>query len=263
MNKLLAESPWARRSRLLATIVVLTIATVISVSNYVTGNWVWATPPTVPHQTQLNGVKETGITLSHWQTIEHYAGEISGYDWSVQALVPNDADDVDSEWGIQPENPAVLLLRPQSWYRDMPQVEWMDIQGVQQWTIDQKKQVALTVHPLSSQENVIDRDDAISGAGDRSIRVQTRFFRGWNRQQTYAVMQWYAWQTGGSPSASRWFWVDQRTQLRDRHRMPWVAVSIMVPITPLGDSQTAQAIAETLGQEVQATLIRDIFSGNG
>ncbi|MEO1519620.1 MAG: hypothetical protein AAFU78_02420 [Cyanobacteria bacterium J06633_2] len=44
MNKLLAESPWARRSRLLATIVVLTIAMVISVSNYVTGNWVWATP---------------------------------------------------------------------------------------------------------------------------------------------------------------------------------------------------------------------------
>jgi cyanoexosortase B-associated protein len=258
MKLLLNASHRAWMNRLLVSIVILAIATAISLSNYVTGNWGWATPPKVPHQSQLNAVKEEGIVLNHWTTTEHYAGEISGYDWSVQALVPD--GETTRELVIDPDNPAIVLLRPQTWHRDMPQVEWMDINGVQQWTTDQQKRVTFTLSPPPRSAEGSGSDFRTSEWGDRPIQVNARFFRGWTRQQTYAVMQWYAWPTGGSPSASQWFWADQLTQLRDHHRMPWVAVSIMVPIKPLGDSQTARSTLEDLGQQVQATLIQDVFS---
>ncbi|MEM7769895.1 MAG: cyanoexosortase B system-associated protein [Cyanobacteria bacterium P01_E01_bin.6] len=246
--------------RVLMAIFVLAIAAAVALPNYITGNWKWATPPKVPHQSQLREVKDTGLSLSPWQTIEHYAGKISGYAWSIQTVAPNETiAPMDEAISIQAQNPAVVLLRPQTWYRDMPQVEWMDINGVQKWKTDQKTTLTFTVSPDA---NSGDNSRTPEPTGDRPIQVNTRFFRGWNRQQTYAVMQWYAWPTGGSSSASRWFWVDQLTQLRDHHRMPWVAVSVLVPIKPLGDIQSARSTAEALAQQVQATLIHDVFSGD-
>ena len=257
----------SRRSlilRLLTAIVLLAIAAVVIMPNYGTGDWTWANPPKVQHQDHLRALKDDGLTIPDWQTTEQYATEISGLPWSVQALIPDTVTirlDENASAGdenrIRTENPAIALFRPQTWYRDMPQVEWMDINGVQKWTTDQRTSLTFTVAPEMSSQNTDDPHDSL---GDRSVRIHTRFFRGWSRQQTYAVMQWYAWPTGGSPSASQWFWVDQRSQLRDRHRMPWVAVSIMIPIKPLGDIQSVRATAEIIGQQVQASLMRDVFS---
>ena len=251
-------------SRLLGVIVLLAIAAVVITPNYGTGNWTWATPPKVPYQDQLRELKDDGLTIPDWQTMEQYATEISGLPWSIQALIPDagitrSSDEIastDDENRIGEANPAIALLRPQTWYRDMPQVEWMDINGIRSWTTDQRSSLTFTVSPEMNNHNTEDMDVV----SDRSVHVHTRFFRGWSRQQTYAVMQWYAWPTGGSPSASQWFWVDQLTQLRDHHRMPWVAVSIMIPIKPLGDIQSVRSIAETIGRDVQASLMSDVFS---
>lgn len=263
--------------RLLGAIFLLAIATVITLPNYVTGNWIWAHPPRVPHQTQLNALAENGLSLPGWQTLEQSPVEISGHGWSVQAIVPDSvpgsatdgeppgdiATDESPPDGINitPNTPAILLLRPQTWHRDMPQVEWMDLNGVQNWTVDQRTALTFTVTPAwANSPNGSDTDEARTDHSHTPIHVRTRFFRGWSRQQTYAVMQWYAWPTGGSPAASRWFWADQKTQLSDRHRNPWVAVSLLVPIKPLGDRQTAEDTAQALAQTIHMTLIRDVFS---
>jgi cyanoexosortase B-associated protein len=68
------------------------------------------------------------------------------------------------------------------------------------------------------------------------------------------VLQWYAWSKGGHPAPSHWFWADQWTQLRDRQRLSWVAVSLQMPIKPLGEIASAQSELEALGKLVQSTL---------
>ncbi|HEY9663536.1 MAG TPA: cyanoexosortase B system-associated protein, partial [Allocoleopsis sp.] len=93
-------------------------------------------------------------------------------------------------------------------------------------------------------------------AGVKPISVSARFFRGWNQEHTYAVVQWYAWSNGGSPAPMDWFWVDQQSQWRDHQHTPWVAVSLLLPLPPLGDLETVQAQAISLGQVVQTTLMQ-------
>jgi len=75
-------------------------------------------------------------------------------------------------------------------------------------------------------------------------------------------LQWYAWTTAGSPSIGRWFWVDQFSQWRDRQRMPWVAVSLLIPIQPLGEIEPVRSLATTLGQAVQSTLLESALKPN-
>ncbi len=260
--------------RLLGAIFLLAIATILILPNYVTGNWVWAHPPLVPYQSQLNALIDDGLTLPGWQILEQSPATISGHGWSVQAIIPNSTADLpevlaegsSEAVSITPNTPVVVLLRPQTWHRDMPQVEWMDLNGTQNWNVDQQTTLTFTVTPemgtpeLAPSSDGGDTDAVRQYNSQHPIHVRTRFFRGWSRQQTYAVMQWYAWPTGGSPAASQWFWADQKTQLSDRHRMPWVAVSLLVPIKPLGDRQSARGTAQALAQTIQTTLIRDVFS---
>ncbi len=251
--------------RLLGVVCLLAIATFATLPNYLSGNWVWENPPGVPQQSQLHALVEDGLTIPGWQTIEQSPVDISGQRWRIQALVPAAVPARISDPGaiapteegdtISATNPAIVLLRPQTWHRDMPQVEWMDLNGIQQWTADQRGGLRFAVSSGVGQNG---GDGGVKEDGEAWVRA--RFFRGWSRQQTYAVVQWYAWPRGGSPSPSRWFWADQWTQLRDRHRLPWVAVSVMLPIKPLGDSRSAQSKAEALCQQVQTSLMQNIFS---
>jgi cyanoexosortase B-associated protein len=223
-------------SKLLIVLFILAIATFITLPNYFTGNWVWQRAPQLENVKELKAIQTTGLALPGWHTLEQGKLEIGGHKWSVQAIVP------EAEVKTATLRDATLLmLRPQTWQRDMPQVDWVDINGAQRWTADSIQSFTFTV------------PNAIPSTS-QPIEIETRFLRGWHEKQTYAVLQWYAWKTGGSSAPGSWFWTDQFSQLRDRRRTAWVAVSILMPIQPLGDINPHKPQAEALGKLVQSTL---------
>lgn len=238
---MLSFSPSSRQSRLIQVLIVvfiLAIALAQAVPGYLSGEWVWNTPPKLSQIEQLRLVRDQGLSLPGWQSVEQQVVEIGGHEWSIQAIVPETGADATSL-----RSPVLLMLRPQTWHRDLPQVDWMDINGVQRWTADSQRQLRFSVQ------------NPAAGESTKPVHVKARFLRGWSRQQTYAVVQWYAWSDGGNPAPGRWFWVDQLSQWRDRHRMPWVAVSILIPIKPLGDIEQSRTFAETLAETVQSSLM--------
>jgi cyanoexosortase B-associated protein len=229
------SSPASSRSplaKLLVVLFILAIATFITLPNYFTGNWAWKKVPPLQNVKELKAIQSAGLALPGWKTLEQGKVEIGGHKWSVQAIAPEaEAKTADLD------NTPILMLRPQTWHRDMPQVDWVDINGAQRWTADSVRSLQFSA-PSPTQP----------------AEIKARFLRGWHARKTYAVLQWYAWETGGSPAPGSWFWADQWAQLRDRHRANWVAVSILIPIQPLGNIETAQPQIESLAKLVQSTL---------
>lgn len=147
----------------------------------------------------------------------------------------------DSKKGDQTK--AVLLLLPQTGSRDQPVVEWTEINSFWQWRVAQYRSANFTVKPQGA------------GSNAAETKVEARFFRASTKnQQTFAVLQWYAWFNGGHSSPLSWFVVDQLAQWH-RKRAPWVAVSIVIPMEPLGQVETTWNEAKSLGQTVQAALM--------
>lgn len=189
---------------------------------YLSGRFTWTHPPHIKNLSRLRNIRQSALEVKGWQTRSQTTDTIGGQQWSIQELTPADS----------PQQQAVLLLFPQSSMKAQPEVQWMDIKGYKDWQTDQQKILTLTV------------DNA---------QIQANFFRGWNTQQTHAVLQWYAWPQGGHPSPIQWFWADQQAQWQGR-RLPWVAVSILIPIEPLGEISSVEPKIKALGQAVQAAL---------
>ena len=226
-------------------IVVAVLALFVAVSaipRYVS-DWPWATPPKLEQATRsaLQNIRDQGIAIPGWATEEQDKTKFGGHTWSIQQL--SATANIDS--AITPGSPVLLLLRPQTYEADQPEVEWLDIRGSQHWQTDSYRSVSFEVPTERSDE--------------RNIQVDSDFFRAWNEGQTYAVLQWYAWPTGGSPSVASWFWADQKRQWQRYQRMPWVAVSLWLPIAPLSEAAPHQAIAESLGKDIHQTLLRTVF----
>lgn len=241
---MLSQPANSRRTQLIKLLIVLfilAIAAASAVPNYFTNGWPWVNLPEVEQIGELRAMRDEGLTIPGWTTLSQDSRQIGGKQWSVQSLVADDTNSAASG------TPVFLLLRPQTWHTDQPQVEWMDIRGVQQWTADSHRRIHFPTPP---------GDSAAASSG----QVEAQFLRGWTPQQTYAVLQWYAWPGGGSPSTSRWFWADQVAQWRDRHRAPWVAVSLLVPIEPLGKIEQTRPLAEQLGQAIQTALEADALN---
>lgn len=220
--------------KVVALVLLLLLLGIGAVPGYLTGHWSWAQPLPVTTLKQLQKLR-TGLTLPGWQIIEQQQKMIGGHKWSVQVIKQE-----------HEQTEAMLLLLPQNGPKDQPQVEWTDIDGVRRWKTDQYRSAHFTVEPPRALEPGTD------------VNVEARFFRGWTDQQTFAVLEWYAWPRGGHPAPSRWFWVDQLAQWRYT-RVPWVAVSILIPIEPLGEVETSWPLAQSLGQTVQAALMAGPF----
>ena len=247
-----ALQSWSRLLRQLQmrrtalVLLLFAIALVGAVPSYFSGQWPWSTPPKVETIDQVRAIRQEGLPLPDWQTLEQNVIQIGGRQWSVQQMRATAAAPANTP------NEFILLLMPQDWHDKQPQVEWMDLNGFfgrsmtdaegkpLKWTTDSQRRLQFTV----------------PGVGDRPpVQVTARFLRGWNRAQTYAVVQWYAWSTGGDSAPSRWFWADQRSQLQRKQRMPWVAVSVMIPIKPLGDITPYQAFITSISQQIQTQLM--------
>jgi cyanoexosortase B-associated protein len=237
--------------------VVALLALFVAVSalpQYVSG-WPWSIPPTVPNQSALTGLRDQGIDLPGWQSDEQVTTKIGGDSWSIQQLSAKadaalDSVTVSAQAAVAKDAPPIfVLLRPQVWHADQPEVEWLDIRGSQRWQTDEHQTLSFTV---PAQKNDPNKTEQI-------VRIKGDFFRAWSKAQTYAVSQWYAWPTGGSASPARWFWVDQLAQWRHHQRMPWVAVNIWIPIEPLSDILPQKDLAVLLGKTLQETLLQTVF----
>ncbi|MBD3880197.1 cyanoexosortase B system-associated protein [Phormidium tenue FACHB-886] len=232
------------RYKLLIVLVLLTIATASAVPLYMAGNWTLNKVPELGNIQALRSLQRTGLTLPGWETLEQETVEIGGHKWSVQSIAPSAASTAAVPKPAAPKLTALLMLRPQTWHRDLPQVDWMDLSGAQSWTEDDSRPLQLSI--------VTDAKEP--------VQVNARFLRGWTNEQAYAVLQWYAWKDGGSAVPGDWFWAEQRSQLRDRQHLSWVGVSLLLPIQPLDEIESVQPQIEALGRLVQSSLANSFLS---
>ena len=224
---------------------LLVLMAIGAVPSYWAGSWPWANPPRVTNLKQLKNIRQAGLALPGWQTQQQHTVTIGGHKWSIQELQQDE------------KTPVTLLLLPQEDRKAQPEVEWMDINGFKEWQTDQERRLQFKVETPLQTGTQKTEEPGTSAARPTSFDVKARFFRGWTRQQTFAVLQWYAWPGGGNPAPSAWFWADQKAQLH-RRRLPWVAVSILMPMEPLAEVDTALPLAKSLGQTVQAALMKEL-----
>ncbi|WP_448285183.1 cyanoexosortase B system-associated protein [Phormidesmis priestleyi] len=210
-------------------LLLLILISIGAVPGYLSGKWRWTEPPKVVTLSKLRSLRETGLTLPGWQVAKRETPQIGEHKWLSQEMT-------------RTNQKATLLLFSQKGPREQPEVEWNDINGFQRWKTDSSKQVEFAIATPPTQ-------------------VTAHFFRGWTSEQTYVVLQWYATSQGGHPDPSHWFFADRIAQWQNR-RVPWVAVSILVPIDPLDDLEKHWAEVESLAQTVQSTLMADVLKAN-
>ena len=236
----------------LAVVALLALFVAVSALPQYVDGWAWTTPPKMSNATRnaLQAIPKQGVDIPGWVTTQQNETQIGGKAWSAQQLSAAGA----ASGSDLP--PVFLLLRAQTYEGDQPEVEWLDIRGSQHWQTDSHQKLTFEV-PI---------EEAAKEAGvnkSKTVRISSDFLRAWSKDQTYAVLQWYAWPSGGSPYPARWFWADQKTQWTRYQRMPWVAISIWLPIAPFSDPAPQQALAESLAKSTQQTLLQEIFLAGG
>lgn len=229
-SKLLKERYFAQLVVLLLLLLILFVG---AVPGYLKGNWQWQQPAPVTNLKKLKQIRQTGLTIPGWQTIEQIEQPIGEQKWSLQLIKK-----------LQTNTEAMLLLLPQNGPRKQPQVEWTEINSWGrsrwgQWNIAQSRLVEFTVKQPPA-------------------KVKAVFFRAATTEQTFAVLQWYAWRDGGNPSTLQWLLADQLAQLQ-KQRAAWVAVSILLPMEPLGKIDTFWSEVKSIGETVQATLMTSVL----
>jgi cyanoexosortase B-associated protein len=234
------------RAKLLLIGLLLVLA-LTALPSYGTGQWRWKQPPNVATLKALREVRQHGLALGAPANPTAVANPASpaANPTPAAANPPQSGPQMvtigEHKW-LQQEillagkaQPALLLLLPQNSHTQQPQVEWMDIDGAQRWRSDAVETVNFGV--------------------PSGTTVSARWFRAWTRSQTYAVLQWYAQPTGSSPSPSAWFVADRLAQWQNR-RVPWVAVSLLVPIGPLEELPQVRPSAEALAVSIQTALLQ-------
>lgn len=225
------RSPLSRSlSKPLLILILAALVLVGALPGYLAGGtWRWTAPPTVTVLSELKHLRQHGIVLPGWQTVQNPA--IDPHHWIRQTLIAPD------------QTQARLLLFPQKKSTDQPQVEWTDLEGLQGWKSDSERSLEFTV-------------------ASPTAKVTAQFKRSWTPKQTYAVLQWYAWSGGGHFAPSRWFVVDRLAQWQNR-RAAWVAVTVLLPIEPLDDIEKYKEKVSAIAQTVQAALMTDVFKQVG
>lgn len=234
LSKFFKQQQW---NQVVVLILLLILLLVGAVPGYLTGKWQWQQPPPVRQLTELKSIRNQGLDLPGWTTIKQSESQIGAHKWSLQILQPPDSS-------LQ----AVLLLLPQNGPRDQPEVEWTDISGWaklqwNKWDIAQYRQAEFTVK------------SAMIASTNKISKVEARFFRATTQQPTFAVLQWYAMPNGGTSLPINWFIADQLAQWQ-KQRVPWVAVSILIPMEPFGQVEKSWTKLKSLAEQVQVALMK-------
>lgn len=229
LSKFFKESQW---NQVVALLLLLLLFAIGAVPGYLTGKWQWKQPPPITSLKALKHIRNSGLTVPGWETVEQVQQQIGEQKWSLQLIKKQDS-----------QTQALLLLLPQNGPMDQPEVEWTEIESWgklrwRKWDVAQYRAARLTVKQ------------------PRESQVEARFYRAVTQQDTFAVLQWYAFPEGGNPSPLRWFVADQLAQW-GKQRVPWVGVSILIPMEPLGQVEKMWPLAESIGQTVQAALMTD------
>lgn len=211
------------------------LAAIAIVPAYITGQWPWVNLPQVAQMERLQTLQQEGLPLPGWQMTDHQPVTINRQAWSLGEY---QAEGDRRQAGGLPS--VAVLLRPQPWHSDQPQIEWLDLQGVQAWQIDRSQSLRIPLPPTLG-------------------TVQARWLQAQNDHQSLAVAQWYAWPRGGHPAPSRWFWANMRSQLSDRRLTPWVAVAVLIPMPPQADLDPYEPLARDLIQQIQQQLVSTVF----
>lgn len=220
-------------SKIVVLVFLLVLVGAVAIPGYTTGKWPWTNPPILANLKQLKSLRQNGMTLPGWkETSLQKNVVIGGHRWLVQEIKNH-------------QRIAILLLLPQNDPKNQPQVEWLDIDGFHRWQTDSHRTLRFRIKLAATPDKP-------------PSTIEARFFRSWTPQQTFAVVQWYAWPNGGSPATSRWFWEDSMARLSNR-RASWVAVSIILPIQAQSEIQIVEPLLESLSQTVQAQLMAETF----
>jgi len=194
--------------------------------NLISGQWSWVEQPRISNMQKMRVLQESGIKFSDLKTIDQQQGKIGEGKWSVQVVE-------------SPEGKRItVLLKPQIYYKNQPGLEWSDITSISRWNQGETTELLIPTQ---------------SGG-----KATARFYRAWT-QNTLAVVQWYAWLGGGHYDPSVWYWLDQWAQLK-RQRVPWIAVSLVIPLEPTKELQTLTPFALNLAKEVQSNLEQNVLS---
>lgn len=217
------SKPWLRW---LIVAVMTAIIAAAAIPHYLSNQWPWQSPPGVSQIRDIRELKETGLTIGGWSEDFQQKISISGSPWSVQQLTHASGST---------QEQMVLFLKPQSQANDQPEVEWIDLKGAQKWQTSDHRRLRMD-----------------------SLTIDT--FRAWTSDQTFAVGQWYSIPEGGHPAPHHWFWRDQKYQWSRGERLPWVAVSVLIPMPPLGDVSLLYTDLERLSQLVHTSLEKTVFA---
>jgi len=236
-------SKWSILSRIAVIGFLLVLVGLGAVPGYWTGNWSWAKLPSVTNLKQLKAIRNQGLEIPGWETLEQATLNIGGNKWSFQTIKQDK------------QKPVRLLLLPQNGPKSQPQVEWADINGFFQTHAERQINGKWKTDSYTKLKFNAEGSESTTSAA----QVKARLFRAWNGQQTFAMVQWYAWPKGGNPLPSRWFWTDQLAQLH-RTRVPWVAVCLQIPIEPLGKIEESLPLAKSLGKLIQSALMSGSFA---
>ncbi|MGK7930429.1 MAG: cyanoexosortase B system-associated protein [Microcystaceae cyanobacterium] len=221
--------PWVRLAFLFGLALMMAA---MALPGYFQGQWKWEQSPSVAAYDRLLELRTTGLDIPPWQSLFQREMRLDSSKWSVQSLTNDEGQDMILmllPQGVEREKPYVMWSRPY--------VEWTGIDGLEKWKKDTVKTIKIKT--------------------DRQSLVKARFFKAWN-QQTFAVIQWYAWPGGGRTHNSDWFWRDQLAQWKG-HRLPWIAVNVKLPINPLSSLDDQQTLAESIINQIQTTLETQIF----
>lgn len=223
-----SNSNFRIRFKWLIIAVLAIIIFAVAIPQYFSAKWPWQSPPDVAQIRDIRALKDNGLTLAGWTEEFQQKIQIGGDQWSVQQLAHTNT-----------ANPTqmVLFLKPQGQSKDQPEVEWIDLQGSQKWQTSHQRRLRVG-----------------------HLTIDT--FRAWTANQTFAVAQWYAMPQSGHPAPSRWFWKDQWYQWSRGDRLPWVGVSVLLPMQPLGDIAPMYPELERLSQQIQMSLDTVIFTAD-
>lgn len=217
-------------------VVLAGLVVIVALPNYLSGQWPWSADLPVPQLKAIRQLDQTPLSLDGWEIALHETVKMGGSNWVLTEYRTAGSDGGAAQsFG--------LLLKPQKSADQQPEVEWVDLQGTQGWRVNDLQTVRVTTAEQT----------------DQPMAVSARYFRGLNENSTLAVMQWYAWPTGGHFAPGRWFWADQGRQWQQRARMPWVAVCILLPIEPVGDIRPHTDEMVAIAQAVQENLLATVF----
>lgn len=231
-NFRLLPSRWVHGGLVL---VLAMLATIAILPGYLGGQWPWVNGPQVRQIDQLRTLQTDGLALPGWQLTTVAPLTINRQTWTLGEYRAAAAD---AE--AAPVQQLAILLHPQPWHSDQPQLEWIDLAGAQSWRVESRRGLKVA---------------ALGNAGP----VQARFFRAWGHRQSFAVVQWYAMPGGGHPSPGHWFWANQWSQLTQRQLTPWVAVSVLIPMPALAAIADYQPLATEITALIQQQLTATIF----